>query len=113
LNNFTTFDKKVNKVCPEFYHIRQEGEQSMPRILPHLTRRLSEPVATSAPVQDEAIQAVLGMNQKHILPCPRFLVFSASSLPQTFSFLPISPYLPHLILRSLHWQILGELEAKG
>ncbi len=30
----------------------------------------SEPAATSAPVQDEAIHAVLGMNQKHILfPC--------------------------------------------
>jgi hypothetical protein len=35
----------------------------------------SEPAATSAPVQDEAVQAVLRMNQKHILPCPRFLVF--------------------------------------
>jgi hypothetical protein len=33
----------------------------------------SEPTATSAIIQDEAIQAVLGMNQKHILfPCPRF-----------------------------------------
>jgi hypothetical protein len=35
----------------------------------------SEPAATNAPVKDEAIQAVLGMNQKHILPYPKFLVF--------------------------------------
>jgi len=31
----------------------------------------SETTATNAPVQNEAIQAVLGMNPKHILlPCP-------------------------------------------
>jgi len=47
----------------------------------------SEPAATNAPIEDEAIQAVLGMNWKHILPCPKFLVFSASSLPQSFSLL--------------------------
>jgi len=76
----------------------------------------SEPAATNAPIEDEAIQAVLGMNQKHILPYPKFLVFSASSLPQSFSLLPTSllftspllppshlpppSYLPHLILHS-------------
>jgi hypothetical protein len=27
----------------------------------------NEPTATNAPIQHEAIQAVLGMNQKHIL----------------------------------------------
>jgi hypothetical protein len=32
------------------------------------------------------------MNQKHILPCPKLLVFSASSLPQNISLLPT--YLP-------------------
>jgi hypothetical protein len=31
------------------------------------------------------------MNQKHILPSPKFLVFSAFSLPQSFSLLPTSP----------------------
>ncbi len=31
-----------------------------------------------------------GMNQKHILPCPKFLVFSISYLPQSFSLLPTS-----------------------
>jgi hypothetical protein len=41
----------------------------------------SEPAATNAPVEDEAIQAVLWwMNQKHILyPCPR--IFQPLSLP--------------------------------
>jgi hypothetical protein len=28
----------------------------------------SEPAATNAPDEDEAVQAVLGMNQKHISP---------------------------------------------
>jgi hypothetical protein len=46
----------------------------------------SEPAATNAPVEDEAVQAALGMNQKHILPCPKFLLFSASSLPKVFGF---------------------------
>jgi hypothetical protein len=53
----------------------------------------SELIATNALVQDEVVQAVLGMNQKHILPCPRFLVFSTSSLPQSFFHLPTSPFL--------------------
>ncbi len=60
----------------------------------------SEPAATSAPIQDDAIQAILGMNQKHILfPCPG--IFQAPSLPQNFLFLrtppplwPTSPLLP-------------------
>jgi hypothetical protein len=52
----------------------------------------SEPAATNALVEDEVVQAVLGMNQKHILPCPKFLVFSTSSLPQSFSLLPTSPH---------------------
>jgi hypothetical protein len=50
----------------------------------------SEPAATNAPVEDEAIQVVLGMNRKHILPWPKLLVFSASFLPQSFFLLPIS-----------------------
>jgi len=28
----------------------------------------SEPTTTNAPVEDEAVQVVLGVNQKHILP---------------------------------------------
>jgi hypothetical protein len=44
----------------------------------------SEPVATSAPIQDEAVQVILGMNQKHILfPCPG--IFQPLSLPPKFS----------------------------
>jgi hypothetical protein len=50
----------------------------------------SETTATNAPVQDEAVQAVLGMNQKHILlPCPG--IFQPPSLPQNFPLLPTSP----------------------
>ncbi len=69
----------------------------------HLARpSWSEPVTTIALVQDEVIQAILGMNQKHILPRPRFLVFSVSSLPQSFSsYLPPPSYLLHLILVSM------------
>jgi len=87
----------------------------------------SEPAATNAPVQDAAVQAVLGMNQKHILfPCPG--IFHPLSLPQNFPFLPTYPHpnilpsptyfppsylpppshLPHLISCSLHLQSLGE-----
>jgi hypothetical protein len=57
----------------------------------------SELATTSAPVQDETVQAILGMNQKHILfPCLRN--FQPPSLPQNFPLLPTSPppptYLP-------------------
>jgi hypothetical protein len=41
----------------------------------------NELASTNALVEDEAIQAILGMKQKHILLCPRFLVFSASFSP--------------------------------
>jgi hypothetical protein len=42
----------------------------------------SETTATNAPVQDEAVQAILGMNQKHIL-LPRD--FSAPFFAPKFS----------------------------
>jgi hypothetical protein len=54
----------------------------------------SEPTATSAPVQDEIVQTILGMNQKHILfPCP--WIFHPPPLPTSLtSFLAIpSPKL--------------------
>jgi hypothetical protein len=54
----------------------------------------SEPAATNAPVEDQAVQAALGMNQKCILPCPKFLVFSASSLPSS----PLLPISHHFAL---------------
>jgi len=49
----------------------------------------SEPAATNAPVQNEAVQAVLGMNQKHIL-------FPCSGISAPFSTPKISPptYFP-------------------
>jgi len=61
----------------------------------------SETIATNALVQDEAVQAVLGMNQKHILlPCPG--IFQPPSLPQNFPLLPTSTLLlppsPHFLL---------------
>jgi hypothetical protein len=35
----------------------------------------SQPATTNAPIEDETVEAVLGMNQKHILPCPKVLIF--------------------------------------
>jgi hypothetical protein len=76
----------------------------------------NEPTTTNAPVEDEAIQAFLQMNQKPILfPCP--WIFQPPSLPQNLSFLPTSPlpptyhpsYLHHLISHSLHFKSLVEL----
>ncbi len=53
----------------------------------------AKPAATNAPVEDEAVQAVLGINRKPILfPCPG--IFQPSSLPQKFPFLPPSPHFP-------------------
>jgi hypothetical protein len=54
----------------------------------------SEPAATNAPDQDEAVQAVLGMNQKHILlPCPGIFLapFSAPkfSPPASLTSFPV------------------------
>jgi hypothetical protein len=62
----------------------------------------SKPAATNAPVEDEAIQAILGMNQKHILPYPKFLkILSLFSVPKFFpptylppTYLPLSTSLP-------------------
>jgi hypothetical protein len=55
----------------------------------------NEPVATNTPVEDEVVQAGLGMNQKHIFPYPKFLIFSTSFLPYSFpSYLPPSYLCP-------------------
>jgi hypothetical protein len=52
----------------------------------------SEPAATSAPIQDEAVQVVLGMNKKHILfPAQGF--FSLLLCPKIFPSYLLSP--PH------------------
>jgi hypothetical protein len=86
----------------------------------------NELAATNAPSEDEAIQAILGMNQKHVLPCPKFLFFQPlpytkflffQPLPYTkflvfsTSFLPPSPLLP----TSLHFALtpLSKLEARA
>jgi len=71
----------------------------------------SEPIATNAPVEDEAVQAILGMNQKHILLCPKFLVFSASSMPHSFSLLPTSfLFTSPLLPTSPHFAFIPLLE---
>jgi len=70
----------------------------------------SELAATNALVQDEAVQAVLGMNQKtHPLPVPKDFLgpFSAPKFSPPTYFPP--SYLPHLISRSLHLQSSREL----
>jgi len=64
----------------------------------------SETKTTNAPVQDEAVQAVLGMNQKHIL-LPCLGIFQPPSLPQNFPLLPPSPHFlltPSPKLRRAH-----------
>jgi len=49
----------------------------------------NEPIATNAPIQDEVVQGVLGMNRNtSSSPCPRF--FRLSSLPHSFPLLPTS-----------------------
>jgi hypothetical protein len=65
----------------------------------------SEPLATSAPVQDEVVQVVLKMNQKHIL-FPNPGIFQPPSLPQNFPLLPTSP----LLLLSPHFSFTPSLE---
>jgi len=63
-------------------------------------RGWSEPAAINAPVEDEAVQAVLVMNQKHILfPCPGN--FQPPYLPQNFPLLPT--YLPSYLPPSTHF----------
>jgi len=58
-------------------------------VAPQLLDSWSEPAATTAPVQDEAFQAVLGMNPKtHPCPLPR-------DFPALFSapkFTPLTPF---------------------
>jgi hypothetical protein len=56
----------------------------------------SEPAATNAPVEDEAVEAVLGMNQNHILPIQSYCFFLSLLYPKKFpSYLPPS-HLPPL-----------------
>jgi len=59
-------------------------------------RGWSKPTTTNAPIEDEAVQAILGMNQKHILfPAQRFSgPFSTPKISPPTSLLPTSPLLP-------------------
>jgi hypothetical protein len=86
----------------------------LPKSLPNfLARGWSEPAATSAPVQDEAVQAVLGMNQKtYPFPLPRD--FSAPFFAPKFSYptyLPPFTSLTSFPSRSLQLQSSGELPS--
>jgi hypothetical protein len=67
------------------------------------------------PVQDEAVQTVLRMNQKHILfPYPGifqglvFRIFQPPSLPQNFPLLPTSL----LLFLSLHFPFIPSPELE-
>jgi hypothetical protein len=55
----------------------------------------SEPAATNAPVEDEDVEAVFRMNQKHISLLEIIGYFSLFSAPKNF---PTSPYLPSTYL---------------
>jgi hypothetical protein len=62
------------------------------------------------PVQDEAVQAVLGMNQKHILYCPRF--FQPLLCPKVFpSYLPSPSYLPTYLTSCCAYSIVRAWES--
>jgi hypothetical protein len=52
----------------------------------------SELETTNAPIEDEAVEALLGMNQNHILPAQIYTFFPTSTLPQNIFLLPT--YLP-------------------
>jgi len=67
----------------------------------------NEPAATNAPVDDEPVEAVLGMNQKHILPTRKYCFFPPLLCPKIFlSYLPPSHLPPpsylHLPLPTSH-----------
>ncbi len=105
-------------LCPHFEHQNNVCQSKQFKHLPQRNQFIgwSEPAATNAPVENEAVQAVLGMNQKPILfPCPG--ISQPPSMPQTFPLLPNSPlsflpppsYLPHHISCSLHLESLVNL----
>jgi len=57
----------------------------------------NELATTNAPVEDEVVEVVLGMNQNHILLAQIYIFFLASTLPQNIflvpTFLPPTSYL--------------------
>jgi len=60
----------------------------------------SEPAATNAPVEDEAVEAISGMNQNHILPAQSYCFFPSLLCPKNFpSYLPHSHLPPPSYLR--------------
>jgi hypothetical protein len=81
----------------------------------------SEPAATNAPVQDEAVQALLRMNPNtssppspgifiFLFPCPE--VFQPSYLPQSFLLLPTSPTLNPKPTPTLNLNSFSPLHSK-
>ncbi len=69
----------------------------------------NEPTTTNAPIQDEVVRTIQGMNQKCILfPCPR--IFQPFSLPQIFPLLPTYPTSISHFFPSLHLKKAPKLE---
>ncbi len=63
----------------------------------------SEQAATNAPIEDEAVEAVLGMNQKHILPAQSYCFFLFLLCPKNFpSYIPPSHLPPPSYLHFPH-----------
>ncbi len=61
----------------------------------------NEPTATNALIEDEVVQAILGMNQKHISLAQSFWFFQLLLCPKLFpSYLPPLSYLPPTYLIS-------------
>jgi len=74
----------------------------------------NEPAPTNAPIEDEVIEAIMGMNQKHILLCLEFLVFLTFSLHQKISLLPTSfPPTSPLLLTSPYFVLTPLLELRN
>jgi hypothetical protein len=63
----------------------------------NLLKGWSEPAATNAPVQDEVVQVILGMNQKHIL----FPLSRDFSTPFSVPKFSQPTYFPPFLLTSL------------
>jgi hypothetical protein len=61
---------KKNLVTKVFQNLVQNYSLSYLTLVD--VKNYSESTTTNAPVEDEAIEAILGMNQKHILPARNY-----------------------------------------
>ncbi len=78
----------------------------------------SEPMPTNAPIEDEAVEVILGMNQNTSSLTQSFWFFQPLLCPKNFpsylppSHLPPPSYLPHLNLCSFHCQSSRAIRAR-